>query len=185
MRGPKKKRASSSIKREADDRKSEIEGKFHSLADQNSSNSFNELWNCCEIESAVFFLKKNKIVDKGEWVDGNTKQKNPISTAAATAAAKNKKHKKKMAVGWSMEIYELPPFYLSWSVRSKKEKKYLFSLCLGIFFFTSNFPAAHSAVTAARPRVVSPINVGHGVEFIKIRAVFNCFFLLFLFQVNL
>ena len=75
-----------------------------------------------------------------------------------------------------MEIYELPPFYLSWSVRSKKEKKYLFSLCLGIFFFTSNFPAAHSAVTAARPRVVSPINVGHGVEFIKIRAVFNCFF---------
>ena len=41
-----------------------------------------------------FFFFKNKIVDKGEWVDGNTKQKNPISTAA-TAAAKNKKHKKK------------------------------------------------------------------------------------------
>ena len=80
-----------------------------------------------------------------------------------------------------MEIYELPPFYLSWSVRSKKENTY-FLFALVFFFFTSNFPAAHSAVTAARPRFVSPINVGHGVEFIKIRAVFNCFFFVVFFS---
>ena len=69
MREPKKKRASSSIKREADDRKSEIEGKFHSLADQNSSIHSTNFEIVVKLNQPFFFLKKIKLLIKASgWM---------------------------------------------------------------------------------------------------------------------